>query len=157
MKIFRVGILGCGVISRTYAKAAKNFGNFQIVACADLDPARARTLAEEASIPRVCEPTELPRLPEVDVVLNLTIPSAHAATGLAALRAGKHVYLEKPLAIRRRDAREIMGLARDKGLRIGCAPDTFLGAGLQTCRKLLDEGRAGDEGAFRLLHAARRR
>lgn len=143
MKKLRVGIMGCGSISRKYLRAATPFPHLQWVACADLDRTQAETLAAEFAIPRVCDTARLPSLEEVEAVLNLTVPSAHAEVSLAALRAGKHVYSEKPLAIRRRDAREILGLAKDKRLRVGCAPDTFLGAGIQTCRKLLDEGAIG--------------
>ncbi|MCX7869645.1 MAG: Gfo/Idh/MocA family oxidoreductase [Terrimicrobiaceae bacterium] len=143
MKRFRVGLAGCGAISHAYAKGAAHFPNFEIAACADLDASKAEALAREYNIPKACPVEDLIASPGLDIILNLTIPSAHASLAMAALRAGKHVYNEKPLAIRRREAREMMGLARDKGLRIGCAPDTFLGAGLQTCRRLLDEGAIG--------------
>ena len=82
--------------------------------------------------------------PEIEIVLNLTIPKAHAEVATAVLEAGKSVYNEKPLAIERAEARAMLALARDNGLRVGCAPDTFLGAGLQTCRQLIDAGAIGE-------------
>jgi predicted dehydrogenase len=138
-----IGIIGCGNISKVYARAGGKFENIELVACADAEMSRARALAEEEQIPRVLDLAELLTDPGVVLVINLTSPAAHAEITTKALRAGKHVYSEKPLALRRREARECIGLARDKGLRIGCAPDTFLGAGLQTCRKLIDEGAIG--------------
>lgn len=140
----KIGIIGCGQISKIYAENCGNFDNLELVACADLDIERAKHRASELEGVRVLGVDELLADPEVEIVLNLTIPAAHAGVALEALKAGKSVYLEKPLALRRREAREMMGLAREKSLRIGCAPDTFLGAGLQTCRKLIDEGAIGE-------------
>jgi predicted dehydrogenase len=139
----RVGIIGCGNISGIYAKSGSRFPNIEIAACADIDPGRARAVADEHGIPCAMDTEELLADPSIEVVVNLTVPAAHSEVALRALRKGKHVYNEKPLAVRRRDAREVLGLARDKGLRVGCAPDTFLGAGLQTCRMLIDEGAIG--------------
>jgi predicted dehydrogenase len=87
--------------------------------------------------------SELLQEPRIEILLNLTIPKAHAEIGLATLKAGKSIYNEKPLAVRREDAREMLELARAKGLRVGCAPDTFLGAASQTCRQLIDAGAIG--------------
>lgn len=139
-----VGIIGCGNISEIYARAGQRFEDIEIVACADLDMGRARALAEKFGIPRSLEVEELICDPEIPVVLNLTVPAAHATVALGAVKRGKHVYGEKPLAIKRRAAREFLGLAREKKLRIGCAPDTFLGAGYQTARKLIDDGAIGE-------------
>lgn len=144
MKTAKVGIIGCGNISKTYAEAGKKFPNLEIRACADLDYARAHALAEEKGIPRALRVDQLLADEEIEVVINLTIPAVHAEVGLEVLRSGKHLYNEKPLAQKRRPAREMIGLARQKGLRIGCAPDTFLGAGLQTCRQLIDDGAIGE-------------
>jgi predicted dehydrogenase len=138
-----VGIIGCGNISSIYAEAGQKFENIEIVACADLDLSKAQALAAKYNIPRAISVDELLADPEVALVINLTIPAVHAEVAVKALKKGKHVYNEKPLALRRREARDMMGLARDKGLRIGCAPDTFLGAGLQTARKLIDDGAIG--------------
>ena len=138
-----IGIIGCGNISKIYSGAGRKFENLELVACADTDMSRAKALAEQEQIPRAQEVGQLLADPEIVLVINLTFPTAHAEITTRALRAGKHVYSEKPLALRRREARDCIGLARDRGLRIGCAPDTFLGAGLQTCRKLIDEGAIG--------------
>lgn len=140
----RVGVMGCGKSSGVYLENLPRFSNLEVVACADLQLERARAAAESHRIPRVLDPEDLLADPDIDLLLNLTVPAAHFQTTRAALRAGKHVYSEKPLTIRRRDARELMGYAAQKGLRLGCAPDTFLGAGLQTCRRLIDEGAIGE-------------
>ena len=139
----RVGLIGCGVISGIYFEAGKTFEMIDIVACADLLPERAQARATEYNIPKAYTVEQLLEDPEVEAVLNLTIPKAHAEIGLAALENGKSLYNEKPLAIEREDARRMLELARSKGVLVGCAPDTFLGAGLQTCRKLIDDGWIG--------------
>jgi predicted dehydrogenase len=139
----RVGIIGCGVISGIYLEAPKKFDILEITAVADIDLARAKAKAEQYGVPKAGTVEELLADPEIDIVINLTIPAAHAGVSLAALEAGKSVYSEKPLATTREDAARLLQLASDKGLRIGCAPDTFLGAGLQTCRKLIDDGWIG--------------
>jgi len=144
MNTIPVGIIGCGNISKIYAEAGKKFENLEIVACADLEVARAKALAEAHGIPRALSVDELLADSEVALVINLTIPAAHGAVALQALKKGKHVYNEKPLALRRREAREMLGLAREKKVRVGCAPDTFLGGALQTCRKLIDAGAIGE-------------
>jgi predicted dehydrogenase len=138
-----VGVIGCGNISGIYFKNGKLFRNLDVVACADLDLDRARAKAEEYEIPKACTVEELLADPAIEVVINLTVPKAHAPVCLAALEAGKHVYVEKPLAIHREEGRKVLEVARAKGLRVGCAPDTFLGGGLQTCRKLIDDGWIG--------------
>jgi len=144
MKMMKTGIVGCGNISEIYARAGEKFRNIEIVACADVDDSRAQALAEKCGIPRPLPVAELLADPEIELVINLTIPAVHAAVGLDVLKNGKHLYNEKPLAQKRRAARDMIGLAREKNLRIGCAPDTFLGGGLQTCRKLIDEGVIGE-------------
>ena len=138
-----VGIIGCGNISKIYAEAGKKFEDLDIVACADLDFARAQALSAAHGIPQALKVDELLASPEVKLVINLTVPAAHGEIAMRAVKKGKHVYNEKPLTLRRREARELIGLAREKKVRIGCAPDTFLGAGLQTCRKLIDSGAIG--------------
>ncbi len=138
-----VGVVGCGTISRIYLENCTASPLLRVVACADLDLARAEERAQQFGVPRACAPEELLADPEIDLVLNLTIPAAHAAVAVAALEAGKHVYNEKPLAVSREDGRRILELAAARGLRVGGAPDTFLGAGLQTGLRLLDEGAIG--------------
>lgn len=140
----KVGILGCSAPGGVYAGLARRFPTIEVVACADEDFDRARQLAEEHRLPRALRPEQLLADQEAGLIVNLTGPADHAAASAEILRAGKHVYSESPIAVRRREAREFMGYAREKGLRVGCAPDTFLGAGLQTCRQLIDSGAIGD-------------
>lgn len=139
----RVGVIGCGNISRAYAAKLRALPDLDLVACADIDADRARALAAEFEVPLVLTPDALSAHPEVDVVLNLTVPLAHAEVSGAALEAGRHVYSEKPLALDVAAGAALVELARARDLRLGCAPDTFLGAGLQTCRALLDAGAIG--------------
>jgi predicted dehydrogenase len=151
----KVGIIGCGAISAAYLRRLPMFENIEVAACADLDAERAKARAAEFKVPRVCSVRALLADPEIGIVLNLTVPKAHAEVALAALEAGKSVYSEKPLAVRREDGRRLLDLAAEKGLRVGCAPDTFLGAGLQTCRKVIDDGLIGEPvaaTAFMLCH-----
>lgn len=145
MQKVKVGLIGCGMISSIYLKnCTQTFGHIlEVAACADLVPELARKRAEEFNIPAACTVEELLANPEIEIVINLTAPVSHAPINLKALQAGKHVYTEKPFALSREDAHEVLALAESKGLRVGCAPDTFLGAGLQTCRKLIDDGWIG--------------
>lgn len=139
----KVGLIGCGNISSIYFKAGQVFEALDIVACADLNLDRAREKAEAYNIPKACTVQDLLNDPEIDLVLNLTIPKAHAEVAMAALAAGKHVYGEKPLSVSKEEGKNILDLAKKKGLLVGNAPDTFLGGGIQTCRKLIDEGWIG--------------
>jgi predicted dehydrogenase len=139
-----VGIVGCGNISGIYLKNGAVFEDIAIAAVADIDMDRARARAAEYGVPRACSVDELLADPQIDIVINLTIPAAHAEVALAALEAGKSVYNEKPLAVTRDDGRRLLDLARARGLLVGGAPDTFLGAGLQTCRALIDAGAIGE-------------
>jgi predicted dehydrogenase len=142
-KPVKVGIVGCGTISAIYLKNARWLSAIEVAACADLFIERAEARAAEYGVPKACGVAELLADPAIEIVLNLTIPNAHAEIALAALEAGKSVYNEKPLAIGRADGRRLLALAAEKGLRVGCAPDTFLGGGIQTCRKLIDDGAIG--------------
>jgi predicted dehydrogenase len=140
----KIGVVGCGMISGIYLKnCTQTFTILDVVAVADLVPELAQQRAEEFNIPRACTVEALLADPEIEIVLNLTTPKAHVALNLQALAAGKHVYTEKPFALTREDADSVLALARSNGLLVGCAPDTFLGAGLQTCRKLIDDGWIG--------------
>jgi predicted dehydrogenase len=140
----KIGVVGCGMISSIYLKnCTQTFDILDVVAVADLVPELAQQRAEEFNIPRACTVDQLLADPEIEIVLNLTTPKAHAALNLQALAAGKHVYTEKPFALTYEDADSVLMLARSKGLLVGCAPDTFLGGGLQTCRKLIDDGWIG--------------
>lgn len=140
----RVGVVGCGNISGIYFQNLTKYKTTVVTACSDLDEDRAREAAARYGIPYAISTKELLEHPEVDLVLNLTIPNAHASIALAAVEAGKHVYNEKPLTIALEDAKQLMEKAESKGVRVGCAPDTFLGAGIQTCRRLIDEGTIGE-------------
>lgn len=143
MQRTKIGVIGCGNISGAYFGAGRTFRNLEIAACADLDPARARAKAEEFKIPKACTVQDLLADPEIEIVVNLTIPKAHAEVALAAIEAGKHVYGEKPLAVTRKDGQKILAAAKAKKRRVGSAPDTFFGGGIQTCRKLIDDGWIG--------------
>lgn len=150
-----VGVIGCGRISYIYLQAPQTFGILNIIACADLDMELARAQAERYSIPRASSVEELLADPEIELVINLTVPRAHAEVGMAVIRAGKSLYNEKPLAITRQQGRQLLEAARAQEVRIGCAPDTFLGGGLQTCRMLIDNGAIGTPvaaNAFMLSH-----
>ena len=140
----KIGVIGTGNISGAYFNTNKNFNFFDIVACADLDVERAKQKAEENGIARGCSVDELLADESIEAVINLTIPAAHGPVAIRALESGKSVYNEKPLAVSREDGRAMLQLAAQKGLRVGCAPDTFLGGGGQTCRKLIDDGWIGE-------------
>lgn len=147
----KIGIIGCGSISENYLKGfTEHYADqVEVVACADLNPLAAQARAEQFGIPKAISPDELLADPDIELVVNLTIPGAHAPVNLAALEAGKHVYVEKPLALSRDEAAKTLELARSKGLRVGCAPDTFLGPGIQTCIQVIQNGGIG-----RPLHAS---
>src|SRR5688572_3808823 len=129
----RVGLIGCGTISDIYlTNGTRRYADYDIVAVADLMRDRAEAKASQYGIARVLTPEETVADPEVGVVLNLTIPEAHFEINRSALEAGKAVYCEKPLAVDPAEAQALVELGASKGLLIGGAPDTFLGAGLQT-------------------------
>ncbi len=143
MKPVRVGVIGCGNICDIYFETMKRFPNLEVAACADLIRDRAKEKSEKFGIPKACTVKQMLADKSIEIIVNLTIPKAHAEVGLAALKAGKSVYGEKPLTITREEAQEMMRVAAEKGLLIGNAPDTFLGGGHQTCRKLIDDGWIG--------------
>lgn len=118
----RVGVIGCGNISTAYAEKLTALPDLELVACADLDDDRARDMARRFGVPLVLTPEALIEHPDFDVVLNLTIPVAHAGVTRAALRAGKHTFSEKPLAIDYAEGRALTVLAQEQGVRLGCAP-----------------------------------
>jgi predicted dehydrogenase len=148
MQKARIGIIGCGAISGAYIKHAWHFPILELAAFADIDPEAARRKVAEAGTGKAMTVQALLADPSIDIVLNLTIPKAHAEIALAAIAAGKHVYSEKPLGINRDEARTIMNAAASKGVRVGCAPDTVLGSGIQTARKVIDDGAIGRPVAF---------
>ena len=142
MKPVKVGVVGCGNICDIYFTNIAKFENLEAYACADIMMERAKEKAEQYGC-KAMSVEQIMKDPEVEVILNLTIPAAHHEVSMAALNAGKHVYNEKPLAITMEDGQEILDLAKKKGLKVGCAPDTFLGARMQTMRKMIDDGWIG--------------
>ncbi len=151
----KMGIVGCGNISGIYLKNAQWLEAIELIAVADLIEDRARQAAEEYGVPTACTTDQLLADDRIDIVLNLTIPKAHYDVALSAVNAGKSVYNEKPLTITRDEGRKLLQVAGDKGVRVGCAPDTFLGAGIQTCRKLIDDGAIGEPVAATAFMACR--
>jgi predicted dehydrogenase len=154
MNPLRVGIVGCGNISGIYFKNLSSYRSTEIVACADLDVEKAKSVGAEYGVFGMSTADLLAR-DDVDLVLNLTVPKAHYQVAIDAVEAGKHVYNEKPLTILRENGRSLLAKAKDRGLRVGCAPDTFLGGGLQTCREFIDQGVIGEPvaaHAFMLCH-----
>ena len=139
----KIGIVGCGNISRIYLEQSRTFDILEVKAVADVDFSRAQVKAAEHNVPNVYTLEQMLADPEIEIIVNLTPPFAHGDIALRAVEAGKSVYNEKPLSIFREDARKVLEAASAKGLRVGCAPDTFMGAGLQTCRKLIDDGAIG--------------
>ncbi len=146
MATIKIGFVGCGAISGIYLENITNrFENIEIAGVCDLIPERAEAAVEKYKIPKLYKDMyELFADPEVDIVLNITRPYEHFDVTMAALEAGKHVYSEKPLGASLEEGKKIKALAAEKGLMVGGAPDTFLGAGIQTCRKLIDDGVIGD-------------
>ncbi|KOG39832.1 Gfo/Idh/MocA family protein [Streptomyces resistomycificus] len=139
----RVGVVGLGVISRVYLDTLLGHPAVRVTAVADLDASRSAALA--AGLPGVeaLAVEELLSSPDVDTVLNLTVPAAHAEIALGAIRHGKNVYGEKPLAAELDDARAVLEAAAQAGVGVGCAPDTVLGTGIQTARAAVAAGRVG--------------
>ena len=138
----RVAIIGSGNVTHFYLTGTAMFPSLELAACADVDPERAQALADRGGFPAMPVEAVLAD-PTIDVALVLTPPAAHAPVALAAIAAGKHVYSEKPLATSRADGRRVLDAAAAAGVRIGAAPDTFLGGGLQTARALIDDGLIG--------------
>jgi predicted dehydrogenase len=144
-----VGIIGAGYISDIYlTNLTGRFENIRVVGVADLMVERAQAQAAKYGV-QAFTVDELLAHPEIEVVVNLTIPAAHAEVAFAAVRAGKSIYNEKPLTPTREEADQLLAEAAERGLLVGCAPDTFLGGGLQTARALLDGGVIGEPVAFR--------
>ncbi len=140
----RMGVIGCGAISGAYLGMAKNFPVVEVVAVADVVRENAEKKAAEFNVPRVLSVDELLADPSIELVLNLTVPKAHLPVAMRCLEAGKHTYAEKPLGIDREEGRKVIAYARQKKLLVGCAPDTFMGAGIQTARKLIEQGAIGE-------------
>ena len=138
-----IAVIGCGNISDQYLANLVRFPDVTVLACADLDLDRAATQAAKYGVPHSGDLATVLAMPEVELVVNLTIPAVHASVALQAIRAGKHVYGEKPFALSVQEAQTVTAAATECGVQLGNAPDTFLGAGLQTGRRLIEEGRIG--------------
>lgn len=141
----RIGIAGIGKISGIYLKNLTGmFGKrVKLTGVTDVIQERAEKAAEEFHVTAFKSTDDLVNSPDVDIVLNLTQPQNHYGLAMAAVKAGKHVYNEKPLCAKREEGAELLATAKSRNVRVGGAPDTFLGPGIQTCRKIIDEGWIG--------------
>lgn len=145
MSKVKIGIIGCGNISSIYLEnLTRTFVNTEVYACADFNEDKLNEAAEQYGISNRWTAEQIIASDEIQLVVNLTTPPDHYAICRQALEGGKHVYVEKPLSLSYEQGSELVQLAQSKGLLLGGAPDTFLGAGLQTCRKLIDDGYIGD-------------
>jgi len=156
MSKLNVGIVGCGMIVNPYLKACGESAQLALVACADLIEERAVEACGKYrengwGEARACSYAEMLQDDGVDLVMNLTNPRAHFALNMQALEAGKHVHAEKPLAVKREEGQRLLDAARKNGVRLGCAPDTFLGSGHQTARAIVDRGDIGEPTAVSLF------
>lgn len=142
--MIKLGVIGCGNISGIYFQnLTAKYPFLKIKGCYDLDGSKAEAAAKANGILAYPTLDALLSDGEIDAVLNITIPKAHYEVCRSVLEAGKHVYVEKPLSLSFAQGKELYRLAEEKGLRIGCAPDTFLGAGISSCKAALDEGKIG--------------
>ncbi|MBE7079042.1 MAG: Gfo/Idh/MocA family oxidoreductase [Clostridiales bacterium] len=141
MRKYNVGIIGCGAISEHYLRFGRDAyaDYFQIVALGDIAVERAEARAKQFSIPKYGPPETVYEDESVDIIINLTVPNAHEEVNIKALESGKHVYSEKPLATSREGIKRIMEVAKKCGKRVGCAPDTFMSAPMQTAKKAIEE------------------
>jgi len=154
MDTLNVGVVGCGVISGIYFENARGYRGLTLKACADVRPEAAQAQASRHGI-EARSVDEILASKDIDLIVNLTVPGAHFGVTLAALRAGKHVFSEKPLAVDFEQGRTLVAEAEARGILLGCAPDTFLGAGGRLARKLVDEravGRILSGTAFLMSH-----
>lgn len=156
MQKINVAIVGCGNISNIYLKNLTTFfPNVNVYAIADLVESAVKSRSEEYGIERIMTFEQIIQDNNVDIVLNLTTPPIHYKLCKQALEAGKNVYVEKPLSLTYAEGKKLVQLAEEKGLLLGCAPDTFMGAGIQTARRIIDDGLIGDvigASAFMVCH-----
>jgi len=143
MSAVGVGVIGAGVISDAYIKSMQSFPDLAVVAIGDLRPEAAKEKAEQYGIEAHGGPEAVLSNPDVEIVVNLTIPIAHVEVALAAVAAGKHVWSEKPFSLDQESGLKLLSTAQDAGLRLGCAPDTILGPGLQESRRIIERGEIG--------------
>lgn len=151
----RIGVIGCGNISGIYFENLAYYPETTVVAVSDLDLDRAASVARARGIAKVLTTSEMLADPEIDLILNLTVPKAHGSLNVAAVEAGKHVYTEKPFALTTTEGKAVLDAARRNGRIVGGAPDTFLGAGIQACVEVIDAGLIGEPiaaNAFMLCH-----
>ena len=139
-----VGIIGAGNISGIYLQNLGSFPTLDLIGIADIESEKAEAKASQHGIRAFAHPDDLLHDPSIDIVVNLTIPAAHGSVALRAIDAGKHVYNEKPLTESQQESAELSRRAAAASLRVGCAPDTVLGGGVQTCRELIDQGVIGE-------------
>ena len=141
----KVGIIGCGNICGIYFENMCNvFDILEVKGCADLDMERAKASADKFPGVQAMSVAELLADPEISIVVNLTTPQAHFEVATRAVEAGKSVHNEKPLTLTREEGKKLLEAAEAKGVLVGSAPDTFMGGGIQTCRKLIDDGVIGE-------------
>lgn len=138
-----VGLIGSGVISSTYLENLTSFPDVEVVIIGDLNVERARTQAEKHGVPRWGTADDVLADPHVQVIVNLTTPAAHVHVSMAAIAAGKHVWTEKPIGLDRNSVDALLRSAEAAGLRVGSAPDTVLGPGLQTAKRAIERGVIG--------------
>mgnify|MGYP001282714190 FL=1 len=141
-KVFKVGLVGCGHISETYFRAQEYFNNIKIIKCADINADAAEKCAKTYDI-KSSSVDEVLKDKDVEIILNLTIPKAHFEISEKALLSGKHSYSEKPLCINFDDGKKLLELSKKNNLYLGSAPDTFLGAGIQKSKELIQSGLLG--------------
>src|SRR5699024_6877258 len=139
-----VGIIGAGVISKQYLTNLTGYPDVRVVAIGDLVPEAAQVRAEEYGIARHGDVASVLDDPEVELVVNLTIPAAHASVGTAVVEAGKHLWNEKPLTDGLDSAKALLAAATARGVRVGCAPDTVIGPGWQQVRRVIERGDIGE-------------
>lgn len=140
----KVGVIGCGNIADIYFHNAKIFfNNFEIIACADLNPKASKKYSEKYGITNLSV-EELLSNEDIQLVINLTIPNAHFEVSKSILNSGKHSYSEKPISIEFDEGKELLNLAKSKNLYVGSAPDTFLGAGIQKSKQVIEDGTIGE-------------
>ena len=142
VKVFKVGLIGCGHIAETYFRAHKYFNNFRIIKCADINQLAAKKCASTYKI-KALSVKNLLKDKEIEIILNLTVPKAHFEVSKKALLNNKHVYTEKPMAINLKDGKELLKISKRKKLYIGNAPDTFLGGGNQKSKEILEKNFIG--------------
>ena len=142
VKVFKVGLIGCGHIAETYFRAHKYFNNFRIIKCADINHLAAKKCASTYKI-KALSVENLLKDKEIEIILNLTVPKAHFEVSKKALLNNKHVYAEKPMAINLKDGKELLKISKRKRLYIGNAPDTFLGGGNQKSKEILEKNFIG--------------